>query len=99
MNNEKPTRKSILAQAERCVCGDREQDYGSPEDNFKTIARFWTDYLSAKEDALDIQPHDVANMMALMKIARIVTGRFKEDSYVDACGYLACAAECDGGKQ
>ena len=25
------TRKEILEAAEKCVCGDREQDYGSPE--------------------------------------------------------------------
>lgn len=24
------TRKEILEAAEKCVCGDREQDYGSP---------------------------------------------------------------------
>ena len=33
--------------------------------------------------------------MALLKIARIATGTFKEDSYIDACGYLACGAELD----
>lgn len=32
------TRREILEQARKCVCGDREQDYGSPEQNFKTIA-------------------------------------------------------------
>ena len=32
-------------------------------------------------------------MMALMKMARIQSGRFKADSYVDACGYLACGCE------
>jgi hypothetical protein len=32
-------------------------------------------------------------MMALLKIARIATGTFKGDSYVDACGYIACAGE------
>lgn len=25
------TRKEILGVAEKCVCGDREQDYGSPQ--------------------------------------------------------------------
>jgi hypothetical protein len=32
-------------------------------------------------------------MMTLLKIARIMGGRFKADSFVDACGYLACAGE------
>ena len=58
-------RPDILKAALRCVCGDREQDYGSPENNFQTIANLWIDYLSAKQDVLDIQPKDVAAMLAL----------------------------------
>lgn len=33
------TRAEVLHRAEQCVCGEREQDYGTPEDNFETIAR------------------------------------------------------------
>lgn len=35
----KLTRADILHAAEKCVCGQRETDYGTPEDNFKAIAR------------------------------------------------------------
>ena len=35
------TRAEVLHRAEQCVCGQREQDYGTPEDNFETIAEFW----------------------------------------------------------
>ena len=38
------TRADILKEAEKCVCGQRQQDYGSPEDNFTTIAYLWTVY-------------------------------------------------------
>lgn len=41
-------RKEILEAAMRCVCGDREQDYGTPERNFELIADLWTTYLKAK---------------------------------------------------
>lgn len=34
------TRKEILAEAEKCVCSDRNLQYGEPEDNFNTIAKF-----------------------------------------------------------
>lgn len=84
------TRKEILNHAALCVCQDREAQYGSPENSFGLIARLWREYLDTDNA---ITPHDVAMMMALLKIARIVTGRFKADSYVDACGYLACAGE------
>lgn len=36
---------------------------------------------------------DVAVMMALLKIARIATGKPKADNYTDCCGYIACAGE------
>ncbi len=84
------TRKKILNEAVRCVCADREQQYGSPKNNFSLIARLWREYLDTSKP---ITAHDVAMMMALLKIARIATGKFKEDSYVDACGYLAVAGE------
>jgi hypothetical protein len=88
-------RPDILKTALRCVCGDREQDYGSPENNFQTIANLWIDYLSAKQDVLDIQPKDVAARLALLKIARIASGHAKEDNWVDLAGYAACGGELD----
>lgn len=38
-------REETLDAAKKCVMGDREQDYGTPESNFATIASFWSDYL------------------------------------------------------
>ena len=32
------TREEILTAAKQCVCGDRDQDYGSPEKSFEMIA-------------------------------------------------------------
>lgn len=39
------TREEVLETAKKCVCGDREQDYGSPERSFDVIARLWNAYL------------------------------------------------------
>lgn len=88
------TRRKVLETAAKCVCGEREKDYGSPEDNFALIANLWNTYLG---DCLT-DAHDVANMMALLKIARIRTGKPKVDNYVDLAGYAACAAEIRCGK-
>ena len=85
------TRADILDGAKKCVCEDRESQYGSPEDSFTKIAQFWSDYLG-----YPITPEDVAMMMTLLKIARIAGGMFKADSYIDACGYMACAGEIAG---
>lgn len=88
------TRAEILDSAKKCVCEDRESQYGSPEDSFSIIAGFWSLYLEYA-----ISPVDVAIMMALLKIARIAGGRFKADSYIDACGYIACAGEIAGREE
>lgn len=82
------TRAEILDAAKKCVCGQREQDYGSPESNFQLIADLWRTYLG-----VNISATDVAMMMALMKIARIKNGGGTGDSFVDLAGYAACGGE------
>ena len=83
-------RAEILETAKKCVCGDREQDYGSPEDNFTRIARFWQEYL-----LYPVSAKDVAAMLALLKIARIASGHAKADNWVDLAGYAACGGEIE----
>ena len=85
------TRKRVLREAERCVCGQREQDYGTPEDNFGRIAEFWTTYMGVEFGTVD-----VAIMMALLKIARISENLQHMDSWVDLAGYAACGGEIAG---
>lgn len=96
----KLTRADILHAAEKCVCGQRETDYGTPEDNFKTIAELWSVYLDrisvGKYGNMIVDEKDVAVMMALLKIARIARGGGKADSWIDLAGYAACGAECEG---
>jgi hypothetical protein len=82
------TREDILDKAKECVCGKREQDYGSPESNFQLIADLWSVYLG-----IDISPVDVAMCMTLLKTARIKNGGGTGDSFVDIAGYAACAGE------
>lgn len=90
------TRSEILDAANKCVCGDREQDYGSPEKNFELIASLWKDYLQGVGVNLDfLEPHDVAAMLALLKIARIASGHAKEDNWIDLAGYAACGGELE----
>ena len=88
------TRKRVLSEAERCVCGKREQDYGTPEDSFQKIGTFWTAYLNYN---VKIDAEDVAAMMALLKIARISENPQHMDSWVDLAGYAACGGEIAGG--
>ena len=81
-------RAEILHEAESCICGQREQDYGSPEDNFGIIAKLWSDYTGTLITSLD-----VAMMMCLLKISRIKNSGGSGDSFVDIAGYAACGGE------
>ena len=94
------TRKDVLDRADFCVNGQRQEDYGSPEDNFETIANLWNTYFAAVHKKNVLLPasrvftaKDVAMMMALLKIARVASGTGSDDCYVDLAGYAACAGE------
>ena len=90
------TRHRVLKEAERCVCGGREQDYGSPENSFKRIADLWNAYCGFDDGRGKFSAVDVAIMMALLKVARIANNPGHMDSYVDGCGYFACGGEIAG---
>ena len=90
------TRKRVLRKAEKCVCGKREQDYGTPEDSFQKIGTFWTAYLNY---AVKIDAEDVAAMMALLKIARVSETPQHMDSWVDGCGNFSCGGEIAGKEE
>lgn len=81
-------RKECLDKATKIVTKDRNEQYGSPEDNFNKIAELWTDYLD-----YGLTATDVAIMMIILKIARINTGEHKDDNYIDIAGYAACGME------
>ncbi len=91
------TREKVLKEALNCVNGEREKQYGNPEDNFRRIADLWSVYLTSlfedEKIVVEIDPIDVAKMMILFKIARSNGDKDKLDNYVDIIGYGACAAE------
>lgn len=92
-------REMCLDEARKCVCTDRNQQYGEPEHNFAVIAQLWQTYLRAADENIEILPRDVATMMVLFKVGRVATAyQAKEDSFVDMAGYAACGCECATGR-
>ena len=67
---------------------DRNATHGEPENSFTVIADLWSTYLN-----LTIAPHDVAVLMALLKVARLKTNPTNMDNWIDLAGYAACGAE------
>lgn len=86
-------RGELLDKAKTIINGEREEHYGSPEDNFGTIAELWTAYLKRTSPTVYITTADVANLMILLKVARLASDYSHEDSWVDIAGYAACGSE------
>ena len=84
-------RQKLLETAAKIVKGDRQKNYGTPEDNFGRIADLWGTFLNK-----NITASDVAAMMILMKVARIMHDPSHMDSWVDIAGYAACGGEING---
>ena len=78
----------FLEKANKLVEGERSKDYGDKVINHTNIAKLWSAYTGT-----DIDAHDVALMMALLKIARTKLGKVSEDSYIDMAAYCAIAGE------
>ncbi len=97
------TREEILSQANKCVNGERDKQYGNPENNFSLIANLWNNYIYGSSSTVNrigfaLEAKDVAAMLALLKIARIATGQPKPDNWIDLAGYAACGGEIDSKK-
>lgn len=86
-----PDRGYILDKAKEIIDGERQVIYGDAEDSFDTIAKLWSAYLNTP-----INSADVANMMILMKVARNSSGVYKDDNWIDICGYAALGGEIQG---
>tara|TARA_R100000544_G_scaffold35336_1_gene22618 strand:- start:535 stop:921 length:387 start_codon:yes stop_codon:yes gene_type:complete len=78
----------LLIKASELVNGDRQVDYGDKLINHVNISNLWSAYTN-----FQINPHDVAVMMCLLKIARLKQGSRTEDTYLDASAYMAIARE------
>jgi hypothetical protein len=89
-------RVALLRQTIRLVAGDRDAEYGPPVKNMgcagelkAVFRRYLARSISpAEQEAID---------MVLTKVSRLACGVPKEDTYVDAAGYMAIAGECAAG--
>jgi hypothetical protein len=63
--------------------------HGECYENHKQIAEFWSTYLG-----VDIEPHEVAQMMVLVKVSRESLGSIERDHFTDQSGYSGIAWVC-----
>lgn len=82
-------RIEVLREAAAIISGDRDKQYGGPEENFTRIAKIWSVILST-----DISAEDVAMMMVGLKVARYASkSGFQADTWRDIAGYGGCGYE------
>jgi class 3 adenylate cyclase len=84
-------RDQILDSAKALISGERDGEYGDPRKNFELVGARWSQILGVTVD-----PWQVALMMADLKIARAITGKHKDDTFLDLVGYAAIAGELAG---
>lgn len=87
-------RKELLDEAAKITNGERQEHYGTPEDNFTKIAKLWNAYLGGADP---LHADDVAAMMILLKVARIASDSCHLDSWIDIAGYASCGGEIVSG--
>jgi predicted cobalt transporter CbtA len=82
-------RVEALREAAKIISGERNKQYGNPEDNFERTAKIWSVILGTQ-----ITNEDVAMMMVGLKVARYASkSGFQPDTWVDIAGYAACGYE------
>lgn len=95
--NDSP-RESALDEAKNLITGDRNAQYGPPTQDFARAAAALNAYGYGRTDAQgvihDILASDVAIIVPLIKISRLMHTRDKRDSWVDIAGYAGCGYEC-----
>lgn len=88
-------RQEIIDLADEAISGSRQVSYGPPSESFDRIAALWTARDKHVGDR-EYTPADVAQMMALVKVARLSQSSHHTDSWVDLAGYAAIGAEVAG---
>lgn len=94
-NGRENGRGRVLLHAHDIINGQRQQQYGNPEDSFSEIAVLWNWWLGCRLN-VPLTAQDVAMMMCLMKQAREKNGAGKTDNIADACGYLGLYEDMRG---
>lgn len=80
--------EDILEEALRITKGDRQAQYGPPDQDFYRTAQLWSAI-----KGVDFEPREVAMFMIALKLSR-ETHQCKRDNWVDIAGYARCGSLC-----
>lgn len=99
MVEEETPRGSVLLEAKGLITGDRNATYGPPTQDFRRTAEALSALGYRRLDVdgvttIPLEPSDVAIMIAMVKMSRLMHSRQKRDNWVDLAGYAGCGYEC-----
>lgn len=96
--DELSPRADVLAEAQRLITGDRNNQYGPPTQDFKRSADMAQALgyrrLDPNGEIVDLVPSDVAILISCVKLSRLMHQRTKRDNWTDLAGYAGCGYEC-----
>ncbi len=89
LKKEISDREKMLIEAAKIISGQRDKQYGGPEENFGRIAQMWSVIFGRK-----FTREEVAMAMIAVKLARHASNYgFQADTWTDIAGYAACGYE------
>jgi hypothetical protein len=89
--NKKAEVKSILTEAESIVNGDRDVQYGNPNEAFKEYSNILEATFGIK-----LTPAEICKVQIAIKLGRLKY-KHKRDSVVDLCGYAEILNRLEDG--
>jgi hypothetical protein len=89
--NKKEEVKSILTEAESIVNGDRDVQYGDPNEAFKEYSNILDATFGIK-----LTPAEICKVQIAVKLGRLKY-KHKRDSVVDLCGYAEILNRLENG--
>ena len=89
--NKKEDVKSILTEAESIVNGDRDVQYGNPNEAFKEYSNILEATFGIK-----LTPAEICKVQIAVKLGRLKY-KHKRDSVVDLCGYAEILNRLENG--
>jgi hypothetical protein len=92
---DQPLRVEALREAAKIIAGERDKQYGGPEENFTRIAKIWSVIFD-----MEFSPEDVAMAMVAVKVARYASkSGYQPDTWIDIAGYAGCGYEVGSKKE
>lgn len=85
----------LLVEALRITSGDRQAQYGPPDQDFRRTADMLNSlFKDMLKEGCKFEPYHVAMIMIMVKLSRQLHQR-KADNWLDMAGYARCGWICD----